>query len=101
MQTEAPARAVAPEDLRRPPRFATRRNPELRTRGGKVAVIAAEMGRALMPHQQYIADVATELNPEGSRLRYRYQLVVISLPRQTGKTTLMRPIFLERALARR
>lgn len=91
---------MAPEDLARPPRFATRRNPDLATRGGKVAVIAAEMGWPLLPHQQYIADVATELNPTGSRLRYRYQTVVISLPRQTGKTTLLRPIFLERALSR-
>ena len=93
------ARVDAPEQLARPPRYATRRNPALRTRGGKVAVLAAEMGRPLKPHQQYIADVGTELNPPGSRLRYRYQLVVISLPRQTGKTTLMRPVFLERTLS--
>lgn len=91
-------RVSAPEQLRRPPRYAARRNPELRTRGGKIAVLAAEMGRRLTPTQQYIADVATELNPPGSRLRYRYQLVVISLPRQTGKTTLMRPLFLDRVL---
>lgn len=92
-------RAMAPEDLARPPRYATRRNPELRTRGGKVGVLAAEMGRPLKPHQQYIADVGTELNPPGSRLRFRYQLVVVSLPRQTGKTTLMRPVFVERTLS--
>lgn len=92
-------RVLAPEDLARPPRYATRRNPELRTRGGKIGVLAASMGRSLFPHQQYIADVATELNPPGSRLKFRYQTVVVSLPRQTGKTTLMRPVILERSLS--
>lgn len=100
MPTDTTRRVLLPEDLRRPPRYATRRDPSRATRGGKVAVLAAEMGKPLLPHQQYIADVATELNPPGSRLRFRYQLVVISLPRQTGKTTLMRPIFLERTLSR-
>lgn len=93
-------RVLAPEDLSRPPTYATRRDPSRRTRGGKVAVLAAALGRPLKAHQQYIADVATELNPPGSRLRFRYQLVIVSLPRQTGKTTLMRPIFLERVLTR-
>lgn len=94
------SRILRLEDLRRPPTAATRRNPELRTRGGKIGVLAAALGRPLKPHQQYIADVATELNPPGSRLRFRYQLVIVSLPRQTGKTTLMRPICLERTLSR-
>lgn len=92
-------RVNRPEDLARPPRHATRRNPKLRTRGGKIAVLAEALQRPLLPHQQYIADVATELNPPGSRLKFRYQTVLISLPRQTGKTTLMRPIFLDRCLS--
>src|SRR5690606_21191781 len=91
--------AVRAEDLSRPPKFSTPRTPELRTRGGKVAVLAAALGRPLKPHQRWIADVATELNPPGSRLRFRYQLVIISLPRQSGKTTLMRPIFPDRVLS--
>lgn len=85
-------------ELKRQPRYATKRNPALRTRGGKIGILAKEIGRPLLPHQQYIADVATELNPPGSRLTYRYQFVVISLPRQTGKTTLLRPVVLERSL---
>ena len=92
-------RVTDPTTLTRPPRYATRRNPTLSTRGGKIGVLAAAMGRPLLPHQQYIVDVATELNPPGSRLKYRYQLVVISLPRQTGKTTLARPTFLERCMS--
>lgn len=94
----AVARAVAPEDLERPPRYATRRNPELRTHGGKIGVLAREIGKPLLAHQQYMMDVGTELNPPGSRLLYRYQLVVASLPRQVGKTTMMRPRTLHRLL---
>lgn len=93
-----PRRLLMPEDLRRPFRFAPRRNPDLRTRGGKIAVLGEAMGRALKPHQQYIADVATELNPPGSRLLFRYQTVIVAEPRQVGKTTLLRPVFLDRCL---
>lgn len=94
----AARRLLMPEDLKRPFRYATRRNPALATRGGKVAVLATELGRPLKPHQQYIADVATELNPPGSRLMFRYQMVVVNEPRQVGKTTLLRPVFLDRCL---
>lgn len=87
-----------PEDLKRPFRYATRRNPDLVTRGGKVAVLATALGRSLKPHQQYIADVATEVNPPGSRLFFRYQMVIVNEPRQVGKTTLLRPVFLDRCL---
>lgn len=38
-----------------------------------------------MPHQQYIADVATEYNENG----YRYDTVVVVLPRRAGKTTIV------------
>lgn len=96
----APSRILMPEDLRRPPRYATRRNPALRTHGGKIGVLAAETGKPYYPHQQYIVDVGTELNPPGSRLLYRYQLVVCALPRQVGKTTMMRPRTLHRLLYR-
>lgn len=95
-----PSVLVEPGDLVRPPRYATKRNPLLRTRGAKIAILAAAMGKPLMPHQRYIVDVATELNPPGSRLKYRYQTIVISLPRQTGKTTMQRPIFIDRALSK-
>jgi len=95
----APSRLLMPEDLRRPFRFATRRDPRLRTRGGKIAALAQHaLRRPLKPHQQYIADVATELNPPGSRLRFRHQMVIINEPRQVGKTTLWRPVSVERCL---
>lgn len=93
-----PGRVTSAADLRRPPRYSTPRNTSLATRGGAIGVLAAEIGKPLLPHQQWIADVATELNPPGSRLKFRRQLVIVSLPRQTGKTTLLRPVTLDRAL---
>lgn len=100
MLTSPTRRLLMPEDLRRPFRFATRRNPDLRTRGGKIRVLGDAMGRPLKPHQQYIADVGTELAPPGSDLLFRYQTVIIAEPRQVGKTVLLRPVFLDRCMWR-
>jgi len=41
------------------------------------------MGRELMPWQRQVNDVALELDDDG---RYVYQLVVVTVPRQSGKT---------------
>ena len=40
-----------------------------------------------MPWQQHVADVALELDPETGELYY--EEVVITVPRQSGKTTLL------------
>lgn len=92
--------ALHPSGLARPPRYATARNPALASRGKQVEAIARALARPLKPHQQYIADVATELNPPGSHFLFRYQVVIILLPRQSGKTTLMRPILTDRCITR-
>jgi phage terminase large subunit-like protein len=73
------------------------RNPANPTEGGRVALIAEALGTPLMPWQQYVADVAGELNPDGS---YVYPVVIVTVPRQSGKTTLMRAFGTERALSR-
>lgn len=49
-----------------------------------------------MPWQQHVADVALEVNPATGRLRYRR--VILTVPRQSGKTTLMLAAFLHRSL---
>lgn len=46
-----------------------------------------------MPWQRYVADVATELLDDGS---YAYQVVVVTVPRQSGKTTLLGAMGVER-----
>lgn len=49
-----------------------------------------------MPWQRHTADVATELHPDGS---YVYPIVVCTVPRQSGKTTELRAVGVDRGLA--
>lgn len=63
-----------------------------------------------MPWQQYVADVATERVPDpvrcpacagapgGHRCPYAYQVVVVSVPRQSGKTLLLMVMQLVRCI---
>lgn len=77
------------------PLAATPRNPAHQTDGGLVAVVADALGTPLMPWQRLVADVAGERHPDGS---YVYPIVVVSVPRQSGKTTLMRARLVTRCL---
>lgn len=76
-----------PADQGAPPLYATPRSPELFSDGPGVAVVARSLGTPLIPWQLHVSIVANERNPDGS---YRYKVVVVSVPRQTGKTTLIR-----------
>lgn len=49
-----------------------------------------------MPWQRYVADVALEVDPDTGRLVYRE--VVLTVPRQSGKTTLLLALMVQRAL---
>jgi hypothetical protein len=53
-----------------------------------------------MPWQRYVADVATELVPDPvtGALVYAYRLVIVTVPRQSGKTTLDGAVLDHRAL---
>lgn len=68
-----------------PPRFGTLRNPKNPTRGTHEAKIAEIMGMPYMPWQQYVADVTGEVDPKTGIPVYRE--IVITMPRQQGKTT--------------
>lgn len=48
-----------------------------------------------MPWQSYVARVATERNPDGS---FVYPVVVVTVPRQSGKTLLLGAVLLERCI---
>lgn len=50
-----------------------------------------------MPWQRQVADVALEIDPITGRLAYRE--VVLTVPRQSGKTTLLLALWLQRAVA--
>jgi hypothetical protein len=67
------------------------------SRGGEVAAIAEALGTPLMPWQRHVADVAFEVDSVSGRLVYRE--VRLTVPRQSGKTTLMLAVMLHRCLA--
>ena len=79
-----------------PPRVATRRRPERLTYGVRVAEVATRLGIDLMPWQRHVVDVALEVD-EAGKLAYRE--VRITVPRQSGKSTLVLPVVLWRAFA--
>lgn len=80
-------------------RFATRRRSERETFGGELAAIAAKLGQPFMPWQRQVADVACEVDADTGMPAYRQ--VVVTVPRQSGKTTLFLAWQLHRCLAPR
>jgi phage terminase large subunit-like protein len=78
-----------------PPRFTTRRT-DRPTLGAAASRIADLLGTPLMPWQRHVVDVALEVDPATNRFVYRD--VVVTVPRQAGKTTLLLAIMVWRAL---
>ncbi|MET8603075.1 phage terminase large subunit family protein [Streptomyces rubiginosohelvolus] len=78
-----------------PARYATPRDPRYRTFGGKVAKLGASMGAPFMPWQRQVADVALEVDDAGV---YRYGVVVLTVQRRAGKTTLLQPVMAHRGI---
>lgn len=77
--------------------YATPRTPGRATLGPRVGEIAQMMRKPLMPHQQHIADVALEIDPDTGLLAY--SRVVVIGPRQvTGKTELLLPVMTHRCI---
>lgn len=77
-----------------PARWATRRTRRA-TYGGKVAEVAAALGLELLPWQRLVLDVALE-HVQG---RLCYRDVVVSVPRQAGKSVLLLTVIIHRLLA--
>ncbi len=78
------------------PRWATPRTPGRESIGPAIGAVAARIGLPLMPWQQLVADVGGELDPETGFPAYRD--VIVTVPRQSGKTTLVLGWELQRAL---
>ena len=66
----------------------------------KIDIMARVLGVPLMPWQRLVARVASERHPDDPK-RFRYHTVILTVPRQSGKTTLMRAILAQRALVNR
>lgn len=78
-----------------PPRYATPRDPSAKTFGPKTAKLAKALGMPYMPWQHEVADTALELDGAGE---YRYNIVVLTIQRRAGKTSLLKPVFAHRGL---
>lgn len=83
------------------PKHSPKRDPSYLTEGMEIAKLALLTGKYLMPWQRHVIDIATEyqLNTWGQRV-YKYSKVLITVPRQSGKTTLMAPVKLHRIMTR-
>lgn len=64
--------------------------------GDRVARVAVEMGVPFMPWQRMVADVAGEYDASTGLPAYRE--IVVTVPRQSGKTTLLLATSVDRAL---
>lgn len=80
-----------------PPRFATPRNPDFESYGWRVRNVARAIGTPLIGWQNHVIDVASEVDDRG---RYRYHTVIVTVPRQSGKTTLILANGVERSMFR-
>ena len=78
------------------PRFGTERQSGRETYGDRVAFIASQMGWELMPWQRLVADVGLEVDSDTGRLAYRE--VVVTVPRQNGKSSLLLAVECARCL---
>lgn len=69
------------------PRYCTPRNTKYETDGGKTALIAQALGRPMIPWQRLASDIAGEYETdEQGRHILVHPRVIISVPRQSGKT---------------
>lgn len=79
-----------------PARYATAPTPGAAHETMMVETMARLLGTPLMPWQQQVARVATERSADGRG--WRWPTVVLTVPRQSGKTTLMRAVMAQRTL---
>ncbi len=77
-------------------RFATARTPGRESFGWRSAKVAELLGTPFMPWQRQVVDVLGEIMPDTGLPAYRE--VVVTVPRQSGKTTMVLAVELDRAL---
>lgn len=78
------------------PRWATQRTPSRPSYGPAVGKLARILGWPPMPWQHHVLDVALEIDPTTGE--WAYPVVIITVQRQAGKTTLIGPTALHRCL---
>lgn len=83
------------------PAYHPKRDFEYHSELVEIERVARLLGITLMPWQRRAIDVATQykLDDRGRRV-YKYAQVLITVPRQSGKTTLMGPVQIHRMMTR-
>lgn len=85
--------ASGPRDC--PPRYATPRTESRKTLGTAAKRIANSLGLTMMPWQEQVIDTALEIENG----QFVYKDVILTVPRQSGKSTLLLSLILSRALS--
>lgn len=80
-----------------PPRYSSPRTPDRETLGPAVGEVARLMGKPLLPWQQFVADVVLEIDPLTGE--FAYNEFGLTVPRQSGKSTLILAKAVHRATA--
>ncbi|MFT3876199.1 MAG: terminase large subunit [Propioniciclava sp.] len=79
------------------PTWWTRPDPRAAHDLAEIRAVAAALGTPLMPWQALTARIASERRADGS---WRYPIMVVTVPRQSGKTTVLRALMTHRAMTR-
>lgn len=81
------------------PAYGPRRDYSYLTEEPSISRICRAMGKEPMPYQRYVWAVGTEYRLDSwGRKQYHYDDVLVSTPRQSGKTTLLRPLRIKRMI---
>lgn len=67
------------------PRWASKRNKRIKTRGQDLAALSEAMGFQLFPWQRYVVDTAMEYRKN----QYEYRTIGVAVGRQNGKSSLV------------
>lgn len=79
------------------PKYATPLTPGRAHYGPAVGKIGAALGRPPMPWQAYLNQLSTEMLPTGE---WAYTTILVTTPRQAGKTSARAPIAIHRCIIR-
>lgn len=81
------------------PRYGTARNFDRPTRGPEIEAASLLISRRpFLPWQRHVTDIANEIDPDTGLLHY--ETVIVVVPRQQGKTTMLEPELVAAALRR-
>ncbi|QXG07732.1 terminase [Curtobacterium phage Penoan] len=95
---DAPDRALWDALGQATPTYCTQPTPGAQHDLERTRVVARALGRPHMPWQDLTVRIASERRADDPR-QFRYKVVILTVPRQSGKTTVMGNVLTDRGLA--